>query len=99
MVPGDLLWDPAATFDCFFAALIYSPFVINCPIGGIPARRAVYFRGAVRQHLLGILGGVLLAASAAAANAVIGSPAAMLMGPAVVRGLEQGAPLVAMLWG
>jgi hypothetical protein len=32
-------------------------------------------------------------------NAVIGSPAAVLMGSPMVRGLEQGAPLVAMLWG
>ncbi|HEV2201539.1 MAG TPA: hypothetical protein VGR73_17095 [Bryobacteraceae bacterium] len=81
------------------STLIYSPFVINFPIGGIATGVADYFRGTVRQHLLGILGGILLAASAVAANAVIGSPAAVLIGPAVVRGLEQGAPLVAMLWG
>lgn len=82
-----------------FSTFLYSPFVINFPIGGMPTRVADYFRGTVRQHLLGILGGALLAASAVAANVVIGSPAAVLMGPAVVRGLEQGAPLVAMLWG
>ena len=82
-----------------FSTLIYSPFVINFPIGGNPARLADYFRGTVRQHLLGILGGVLLAASAAATNVMIGSPAAVLLGPAVVSGLERGAPLVAMLWG
>jgi len=83
----------------FFSTFIYSPFMINFPIGGTPTRIADYFRGNARQHLLGVFGGVLLAASAVAANAVIGSPAAVLVGPAMVRGLEQGAPLVAMLWG
>ena len=82
-----------------FSTLIYSPFVINFPIGGSPAGVGDYFRGRMSQHLLGILGGVLLAASAAAVNAVIGSPAQALVGTAMVRGLEQGAPLAAMLWG
>ena len=81
----------------FFATILYAPFVINFPIGNVPASFADYFRGSARQHLLGILGGMLLAGGLLASSAVKGSRASVFVGPAWITGLEQAAPLVAML--
>ena len=82
-----------------FSTMFFSPFVINFPIGGMPAPVADYFRVGIRRHLLGILGGVLLCAGALAGNIVIGSAASALLKPSLVMGLAQVAPLVAFLWG
>jgi glucose uptake protein len=83
----------------FLSTFFYSPFVINFPVGNTPASIRDYFRAAKRQHLLGVLGGVLLAAGLLAASAVKGSPASVLVGAGWITGLEQAAPLVAMVWG
>jgi glucose uptake protein len=82
-----------------FSAIALSPFVINFPIGGAPAAVSDYFRASFRGHFLGILGGALLCAGALAGNLVIGSPAFGMPGPALVAGLGQAGPLVAILWG
>jgi glucose uptake protein len=82
-----------------FSTFLYSPFVINFPIGNTPTSFADYFRGTRRQHLYGILGGIVLAAGLLASNTVKSSPASVLLGPLWILALEQAAPLVAMLWG
>jgi glucose uptake protein len=73
--------------------------VINFPVGNTPASIRDYFRATKRQHLFGVLGGVLLAAGLLAARAVKDSPASVLLGTGWITGLEQAAPLIAMLWG
>jgi glucose uptake protein len=82
-----------------FSTFLYSPFVIAFPVGNTPVSIADYFRATRKQHLLGILGGGLLAAGLLTASAVKGSPASALLGTAWIAGLEQAAPLVAALWG
>jgi glucose uptake protein len=82
-----------------FSTIGYSPFVITFPIGGSPAVIADYFKGGLRGHILGVLGGIVLCAGALAGNIVLGSTAARLLGPTWILGLTQAAPLVAMLWG
>jgi len=81
------------------SAVFYGPFVINFPVGNTPASVANYFRATPRPHLLGILGGVLLAAGLLAISVVKVSPASVFLGPGWITGLEQAAPLIAMLWG
>jgi glucose uptake protein len=82
-----------------FSTLLCSPFVLAFPVGGSPATIAGYFRASRKGHLLGILGGVLFGAGALAANLVLGSPAGRAVGPMLINGIAQGAPLLAFLWG
>lgn len=82
-----------------FSTFLYAPFVINFPVGNVPASIADYFRATLRQHLLGVLGGAVLAAGLLASLAVKSSPASVLLGVGWLIGLEQSAPLIAMLWG
>ncbi len=82
-----------------FSTFLYSPFVIAFPVGNTPVSIADYFRASGRRHLLGILGGGLLAAGLLAVSAVKGSPAAVLLGTGWITGMEQAAPLIAVLWG
>lgn len=82
-----------------FSTFLYAPFVINFPIGNTPATLSDYFKASRKQHLFGILGGILLASGLLAALTVKGSAASALLGSGWVVGLEQSAPLVAILWG
>jgi len=81
------------------SAFIASPFTINFPLTGAPARIADYFRGRASQHLLGILGGATLCGGLLAGLVVDGSPAAGQLGPLWRYALGHGAPVIAMLWG
>lgn len=82
-----------------FSTFIYSPFVINFPVGNTAANLGNYFRATGRQHLLGIMGGAVLAAGMLAASVVKASPASARLGIGWVTGLEQASPVVAILWG
>ena len=72
----------------FNTVLIYRPFV------GEPTSIGAYFRGSARDHLIGMLGGLIW---------MIGMSFSILAsekaGPAISYGLGQGATVVAALWG
>jgi len=58
-----------------------------------------YFRGTLRQHLLGIVGGLIWCAGAIANFAAASSPKEVQVGPAVSYAIGQGATMVSALWG
>jgi len=79
--------------------VLYVPFFLNFPVSGKPLAVSAYFRGTKRQHLLGVLGGMLWMAGGLANVLAAGSPATLQLGSAVSYGLGQGATLVSTLWG
>lgn len=72
----------------FNTLLMYRPFV------GTPVRYADYFRGSGRDHLTGVLGGMIWCVGMS--FSILASDKA---GPAISYGLGQGATVVAALWG
>jgi len=84
----------------FFAAgivasnLVFNTLLMRRPFTGPPVRYADYFRGQGRNHLMGILGGVIWCVGMS--FSIIASGAA---GPAISYGLGQGATVIAAIWG
>jgi len=84
----------------FFAiGIVISSFVFNTlqmkyPFIGSPVLFADYFKGKLRDHSIGILGGLIWCLGMSLS--IIASGKA---GPAVSYGLGQGATVVAALWG
>lgn len=72
----------------FNSLLMWRPFV------GTPVTYADYFRGSLKNHLTGVLGGVIWCIGMS--FSIIASDQA---GPAISYGLGQGATIVAALWG
>lgn len=72
----------------FNSLLMWRPFV------GTPVTYADYFRGNTKNHLTGVLGGVIWCIGMS--FSIIASDKA---GPAISYGLGQGATIVAALWG
>jgi glucose uptake protein len=83
----------------FLSTLIYAPFVLAFPIGGVSVSLADYFRAGTKGHVLGILGGVLFCSAALSSNIVAGTIVGRLLGPVLVTGLAQAVPLVAIVLG
>jgi glucose uptake protein len=93
IAPGMLT--PYVALAAFGAGVLLSNIVWNTiymKVGGVGYRQ--YFRGSVRLHAIGILGGCIW--MAALSFNVIASGVA---GPAISYALGQGATLIAALWG
>lgn len=81
------------------SSLFYLPFFMNFPVQGGPVEFSGYFQGTRRQHLLGILGGIIWMAGGLCNFAAASTPPAVQVGPAISYALGQGATLVSALWG
>ena len=64
------------------------------PFSGEPVKYGDYFKGNMKLHLIGILGGIIW--NIGMSFSIIASGQA---GPAISYGLGQGATLIAALWG
>ncbi|WP_428657760.1 GRP family sugar transporter [Runella sp.] len=84
----------------FFAIGIFlSNFIINTvlmyrPFVGAPTSFSAYFKGSFRDHLMGVLGGMVW--NLGMAFSIL---AAEKASPAISYGLGQGATIVAAIWG
>ena len=84
----------------FFAlGILVSNFLFNSvimakPFVGDPVVCADYYKGTSRQHLLGIVGGMIWCV-----GMTLSIIASIPAGPAISYGLGQGATLVAAVWG
>jgi glucose uptake protein len=74
--------------------LLFNTLLMMRPFVGKPVGYADYFRGGLRNHLMGILGGIIWCFGFA--FSIIASDQA---GPAISYGLGQGATVVAAIWG
>ena len=88
-----------AAAGIFASTLFYVPFFANFPVSGRPVEVARYFTGTKRDHLLGILGGVLWAGGTISALVAATAPLAVNVNAAVGTALAPAAALVSALWG
>lgn len=96
-LPGKL--SPYSAVALFSVGILLSNVVFNSllmwrPFVGAPVTYADYFRGNLKNHLTGALGGVIWCIGMS--FSIIASDKA---GPAISYGLGQGATIVAALWG
>jgi glucose uptake protein len=101
---GDLGLGPYAltavfAFGVFFSSLVFNIFFMNLPVEGEPVDFGSYFNGSLKQHLLGVGGGVIWCTGVLALM-VAGTVPEGVQAP-VLTGylLAQGAPVLAALWG
>lgn len=90
---------PYSAVLVFSIGILLSNFVFNTllmryPFDGAPVTYGQYFRGSGRNHLMGVLGGVIWCVGMS--FSILASDQA---GPAISYGLGQGATIVAALWG
>ncbi|MCC7233911.1 MAG: hypothetical protein IT163_01330 [Bryobacterales bacterium] len=95
---------PYAILIVFAAGVLGSTFLFNIffitlPIQGKPVQVMAYFKGTVKQHLLGLLGGIVWCVGLAANLVASSVPPDVHVGPAVSYGLGQGAVMISTLWG
>ncbi len=83
----------------FSSTFIFNLFFMNLPVEGEPLELLDYFKGLPRQHLLGVLGGVLWCAGTIANFVASSAPESVQVGPAISLALGQGAAMVSALWG
>lgn len=82
-----------------FSTFIYSIYFINLPVTGQAVEFLAYFRGTVKQHALGVVGGMIWCVGALANFVAARAPGDASVGPAVSYALGQGATMVSVIWG
>ena len=83
-----------------FTTFLYNLYFMNLPVQGKPIPISAYFASkSTRNHLLGMLGGVIWCAGAIANFAAASAPAEVNVGPAVSYAMGQGATMISVLWG
>lgn len=73
---------------------VFNTFVMKKPFVGNAVSYADYFKGNLKTHMVGILGGAIWGLGTAFSYIAAGKA-----GAAISYALGQGAPLIAMLWG
>jgi glucose uptake protein len=101
---GDAGLGPYAVGVMFALGLVFSTFLfnlilMNLPISGAPVEIFDYFKGTLRQHLLGFLGGAIWYVGMVAAFVASAAEGKASVGPALGYSLTQGAVVIAALWG
>jgi len=90
---------PYTAVVIFSAGILLSNFLFNTllmrsPFSGAPVAFSAYFKGGLKNHVTGILGGAVWCLGMS--FSIIASGKA---GPAISYGLGQGATVIAALWG
>jgi glucose uptake protein len=83
----------------FFSTFIFNLYFLNLPVQGEPLSMFTYFQGTLKQHALGIAGGLLWCMGAIANFTAASAPKSVEVGPAVSYAIGQGATMVSALWG
>jgi len=83
----------------FFSTFVFNIFFMNLPVEGDPVDFGSYFKSRAKQHLMGLLGGVLWFVGTLAALVSFSAPEALQ--PTVLPRflLAQGSPIIAALLG
>lgn len=90
---------PYSAFFIFTLGILASNFLFNTlvmkkPFVGAPVTYGEYFRGSLKTHLVGVLGGLVWGIGTSLSYIAAGKA-----GAAISYGLGQGATMVAALWG
>lgn len=97
--PASGMLTPYGAFFIFALGILASNFIFNTivmkkPFVGEPVKFSDYFKGGLKTHSVGILGGLIWGV-----GTVLSYIAAGKAGPAISYALGQGAPMIAALWG
>ncbi len=97
--PTQGMLTPYGAFFIFSLGILGSNFIFNTiamkrPFVGELVSYSQYFRGTLKTHSVGILGGVIWGVGTALSYIAAGKA-----GPAISYALGQGAPMIAALWG
>ena len=83
----------------FVSTFVFNFFFTRFPVEGPPVAMSDYFKGNGRQHLLGIMGGLIWATGTIANFVAASAPESVQVGPAISYAVGQGATMVSALWG
>jgi len=83
----------------FLSTFVFNLFFMNFPVEGAPVAISEYFKGTSRQHLLGMVGGLIWATGTIANFVAASAPESVQVGPAISYAIGQGATMVSALWG
>ncbi len=78
----------------FISNFVFNYYFMRKPVSGNPVTFGMYFKGTVKLHLVGILGGIIWSL-----GMMLSIMAGDIAGYAISYGLGQGATLVAAIWG
>jgi len=100
--PGGM--GPYAIGFVFSAGIFLSTFAFNAyflrkPVQGNALRFGDYFKGTIREHFWGILGGVVWAVGTLSSFVAASAPRELQVGPAISYALGQGSTMIGAFWG
>ena len=76
------------------STLIINPIIMRKPIVGEPVSMKLYWKGSMREHSSGVLGGMIWMLGMVVSFMAVGAA-----NPAISYALSNAAPVVAILWG
>lgn len=82
------------TLGAVLSTPVFNIFVMRHPLEGEKLSLSAYFKGDLKTHLIGLLGGIIWMA-----GMVVSFMAIPKAGPTISYALTNGAPVVAMFWG
>ena len=83
----------------FVSTFVYNLYFLNLPVQGEPLSVFAYFKGGLKQHALGIIGGIFWSIGAITNFVAASAPKNVQVGPAISYAVGQGATMVSALWG
>ena len=83
----------------FTSTFVFNLFFMNLPVEGEPVEIFEYFKGTIKQHALGVVGGMVWCIGMIASFCAASAPETVQVGPAVSYAVGQGATMVSALWG
>jgi glucose uptake protein len=78
---------------------VFNLYFMNLPVHGEPVPFGAYFGGGLKNHALGLLGGMIWCAGAVANFVAASAPPEVNVSPAMSYAMGQGATLISALWG
>jgi glucose uptake protein len=82
------------TIGVLVSTFIFNPIFMAKPVSGEPVSMKAYFQGSFKEHISGILGGIIWCLGMVVSFMAVGAA-----NPAIAYALSNAAPVVAMLWG
>jgi glucose uptake protein len=81
------------------STFVFNLYFMNLPVQGEPVGFGAYLSGGTRNHVLGLLGGILWCAGAITNFVASSAPPEANVSPAMSYAMGQGATLISALWG
>jgi glucose uptake protein len=84
----------------FLSTFVYfNGYFLKHPVQGEPLRFSGYFRGTAKEHVWGIIGGIVWAIGTLSSFVAASAPKTLQVGPAISYALGQGSTMVGAFWG